>query len=112
MGPDKHDTHEIRILNRIVSWSSDCIRVEADQRHGETMLKALGVDHENCKGETSPKLDPKHVEADDGEPLPPSHATLYRACAARANFWSCTDLISNILLKKLVGACRSQLEEI
>ena len=42
LGTDAHDTHELTLLNRVVSWKPDGIRFEADQRHAEILLNTLG----------------------------------------------------------------------
>ena len=40
------------MLNRVVAWESKGIRYEADQRHGEVLVKALGL--ETAKGVDTP----------------------------------------------------------
>ena len=52
LGPDPHDTHEISVLNRVVSWGPEGLTFEADQRHGEIILKTLG--YESVKGVSTP----------------------------------------------------------
>ena len=54
LGPDKHDLKEIRLLNRIIAWEDSGIRYEADQRHAEILIKALGL--ENAKEVDTPGL--------------------------------------------------------
>ena len=86
LGPDNHDTHEITLLNKVVSWNSEGIQYEADQRHVEILLKAFK--HDSVKGVSTPGVNPseKDAQEDDDEPLSPDEASLYRACAARCNF--------------------------
>ena len=38
LGPETHDLKEIRLLNRVIKWTDECI---TDQRHGEVLIKAL-----------------------------------------------------------------------
>ncbi len=42
LGPEKGDLEHIRILNRIVSWTEECIEIEGDQRHVEICLLDMG----------------------------------------------------------------------
>ena len=85
LGPDKHDLKEIRLLNRIIAWEDSGIRYEADQRHAEILIKALGLEH-------AKEVDTPGVSRSEGEhvqeavELDPANCTLYRACAARCNF--------------------------
>ena len=87
MGPDSKDIKEVRLLNRIVAWDSDGIRLEADQRHPEILCKQLGFEEAN--GVDTPGV---HQSRDDDEQLqellPDHQVTMLRACAARCNFLS------------------------
>ena len=88
LGPDPHDLKQIRLLNRIITWNSNSITFEADQRHGEILISALGLD--GAKGVETPgtvdnKLDNDNGD-DDDTPLDPHMSTVYRAGAARCNF--------------------------
>ena len=53
IGPDIGDDKSIRILNRIVTWTTEGIRYEADQRHGEIIMKQLGLES-GAKAVTTP----------------------------------------------------------
>ena len=76
---------EARILNRIVRWTSQGWEYEADQRHAELIVKAMGV--EGGKAVSSPGEDEPAWKVDDNEkPLGMKEATLYRMVAARANY--------------------------
>ena len=44
IGPEASDTKEIRILNRIVTWTPAGITYEADQRHVEICLREVGLE--------------------------------------------------------------------
>ena len=44
LGPRPEHHQQIRVLNRIISWEADGITYEADQRHAEIIIKAMGVE--------------------------------------------------------------------
>ena len=44
LGPDRDDMKEIRILNRILRWTSTGLEYEADQRHAEILVQRLGLE--------------------------------------------------------------------
>ena len=76
---------EGKILNRIVRATKSGWEYEADQRHGEVIIQALGLERAN--GVTSPGEDSKTwQEEEDATPLHPITGSEYRALAARANF--------------------------
>ena len=76
---------EGKILNRIVRATKSGWEYEADQRHGEVIIQALGLERAN--GVTSPGEDSKTWrEEEDATPLHPITGSEYRALAARANF--------------------------
>ena len=52
MGPDPKDCKSIRILNRCLEWRPEPLCYEADPRHAEMLVKALGL--EDCKGAATP----------------------------------------------------------
>eukprot|EP00974_Lingulodinium_polyedra_P046719 4476622-Lingulodinium_polyedra.AAC.1 len=41
LGGDEGDSREVRVLNRVLSWSASGIRYEADPRHAEILVKSL-----------------------------------------------------------------------
>ena len=43
LGPDNGDNKSVRILNRIVTWTNEGIRYEADQRHAELIIRHMGL---------------------------------------------------------------------
>ena len=43
LGPGQSDDKAMRILNRVVQWTSEGIAYEADQRHAELIVKQLEV---------------------------------------------------------------------
>ena len=104
LGPDlnKH-SQEIRILNRVLTWSQAEITYEADQRHAEILISELemcgakpvttpGAREEVTKasivevdkdGKLQNNID---EESSGGKVLDKAEATRYRAMAARSNF--------------------------
>ena len=82
MGLANHLQKEGKILNGIVSVDENGWYVEGDQRHGELIIKELGL--EEAKGVTTPGVD---------EPLPDKEEELtdwrllkYRSLSARGNY--------------------------
>ena len=52
IGPEAHRDKELRILNRIIRWTSSGLEYEADQTHGEAVIADLGF--ENVKSVSTP----------------------------------------------------------
>ena len=63
LGPEKGDDKEIRILHRILTWKSDGIHYEADQRHAEIIIRDLGLDRQTTKQASTPCV--KHGELEE-----------------------------------------------
>ena len=94
LGPDvKRHAQEIRILNRVLRWTSDGIEYEADPRHAEIVVEQLGL--VGAKPVVTPGCREEAAEAtrDDGEPEDDSdnllvgiEATMYRGIVARLNY--------------------------
>ena len=49
IGPAEADDTEMRILNRIVTWTTDGIQYEGNQRHVETAMKEWGLNEESIE---------------------------------------------------------------
>ena len=83
LGPSGDDKKSIRILNRVVQWTPEGIRYEADQRHAEIIVQQLGMEKANPV--STPGIKPSEEVRTDGdeEPLEPRDATRYRAITAR-----------------------------
>ena len=92
LGPDAARGHEqtVRILNRIIQWTSDGISYEADQRHAEILIDELGL--AGARGVTTPgsrdDVGKAAVENEkqQGEKLSPGETTKFRALCARLNY--------------------------
>ena len=44
LGPEPQDDKSIRVLNRLVTWNRKGIELEADPRHAQEVIKALGLE--------------------------------------------------------------------
>jgi hypothetical protein len=44
LGPDTGQVLELRILNRIIRWCKDGLRIEADPRHAEMVVQHYGLE--------------------------------------------------------------------
>ena len=114
LGPGARHAKQMRVLNRILSWSDEGITYEADQRHAELLVEAMGVtrpvstpgSREDAAKAGPPSASSKSAlkkqgrsdnsmilfedgPADDNENeelLGPADASQYRANAARANY--------------------------
>lgn len=52
LGPDKEDLKQVRVLNRVLTWSSEGTSYEADPRHAEIVINDLGL--KDAKGVVAP----------------------------------------------------------
>jgi hypothetical protein len=80
-GPDAHDLQEIRILNRVLRWSSTGITYEADPRHAELLARDLGA-----SGPAVTTAGVKPAKEEEEKPLEGVAVRQYRSGAARANY--------------------------
>jgi hypothetical protein len=81
LGPDHGDDKAVRILNRVVQWTEQGIKYEADQRHSEIIMREakLGNDSKSVK---TPGM---KIQEESGEGFSESG---YRSIAARSNYLS------------------------
>ncbi len=84
LGPGEEDMKAIRILNRIVEWTEEGLRYEADQRHAEIIVKELELEGVKVRTEVPGERIP--VEEGDEVELSPSMTKRYQALTARANY--------------------------
>ena len=78
-------THEGKVLNRLVRATPEGWEYEADQRHGEVIIRAMKL--EEAKAVSSPGEEAKSwLEVEEAKALDPHTAREYRALAARANY--------------------------
>ena len=84
MGPGKDDLKEIRILNRIVTWTEEGVEHEGDQRHVEIACKEYGL-KTGSKAALLPGSKEKPSDKEEVQ-LPPFEVRSYRGGVARANY--------------------------
>ena len=85
VGTGEGEVRETKVLNRVIRVEEDGWRYEADQRHGEVIIRTLNM--ESAKGAATPGEDEKSGKVLEAEvPLTGKEATGYRALAARANY--------------------------
>ena len=82
LGPEQKDDTAIRILTRVISWTSDGLEYEADQWHAEINLQQLGLS-KLSKAVNTPSVKMLH---EDERLLSKHEATIYRAMVARAKY--------------------------
>ena len=63
VGGDKDDKREVRILNRVIRYCSDGIRLEADPRHAELVVRELGLDNAKSSKTPGSKIEQKRAQA-------------------------------------------------
>ena len=87
LGPDIQQQKEIRVLNRILSWTPEGVVYEADPRHAERVVAELGL--ENGRPVTTPGCREDVAKAArDGEDSPllrGAESTSFRAVCATLN---------------------------
>ena len=102
LGPDpKRHVQQLRVLNRVISWSDDAILYEADQRHAEILVRELGLEggrpvatpgaREDANKASALFVDENGQVKTDGNDkdnplLNAEEATKFRGLAARANY--------------------------
>ena len=74
----------MRVLNRVIEWCPEGIKVESDQRHVEIIVKELGLEKANGVG--TPGTKDKEVDEEAEEELGAEEARAFRSVAARINF--------------------------
>ena len=87
LGGDKQDVRELRVLNRVLSWRSGGIQLEADPRHQEILISELeqGVHGLSTPGVKNPQR--KDGDGDGAESLlNEAEAHSFRSTAARASY--------------------------
>ena len=77
---------ELKVLNRTIKWETEGISYEADNKHVQSVAKALNMEH--CRFLSAPgaKRDEKRSDAKGETEMSPSEATKYRAAVAKCNY--------------------------
>ena len=88
LGPERGDTKVVRLLNRIIEWQREGIKMEAAPRHAELFISQLGLEDVNPLSAPPDKRNPKNFTSKDIEELNGGQASNYRAMVARANYLS------------------------
>ena len=85
IGDQAGEVKEAKVLNRVIRRTEEGWEYEADQRHGEIMVQAMGL--QEGKGVTTPGEGEKPwMLEEESKPLNAAAAVGYRALAARANY--------------------------
>jgi hypothetical protein len=79
---------ELKVLNRMVSWTPLGLTLEADPRHAQEVVEALGLEKANTVATPGTAEDNKEGESDTGTMVSKTDQTRYRAVAARLNYLS------------------------
>jgi hypothetical protein len=84
LGGDLGELRELRVLNRIIRWTPQGLKYEADPRHAEILVRGVaGAERAlSAPGTHSKDFEGASVEAE----LPATIASLFRSFAARANY--------------------------
>ena len=83
LGAGDKDVKEIRILNRIITWTASGIEYEGDQRHVEIAQQSLQLTGES-KGVVTP-ADKSQLKGDENKPLTRQGKKQFRGLVARMN---------------------------
>ena len=87
LGPGEGEVREVRLFNRVVQYCPEGVRLEADPRHVEAVVRELCFVGGKEVASPGDKDQFKNDEADHGTvELEPSEATQYRARVARLNY--------------------------
>ena len=97
LGPERRHQQQVRVLNRVISWTKDGLQYEGDQRHAEIVIEEPGL--KDAKAVSTPGTRSDAAEAgspaskvpleEDGQEevkLNPVQAARYRAITARLNY--------------------------
>ena len=84
IGPRSEDPQSQQVLGRVITRTSEGIMYEADPRHAETLIEAMGL--QEAKSLSTPGS--KELAKEDAEEMTRADQTNYRAMAARCNYLS------------------------
>ncbi len=73
----------MRILSTVIKWTDSGLRIEADPRHVEILIKEMGLEEANSV--KTPGVKDRERDENNEQPLDRAEASLYRSCVARAN---------------------------
>jgi hypothetical protein len=85
LGGGSGELRELRVLNRVIRWTTQGLKYEADPRHAEIVVRGVAGSE---RAVSAPGTSSREFEAAPGEEdvLPERTASLFRSFAARANY--------------------------
>ncbi len=87
LGGEPGELRELRVLNRVIRWTSAGLKYEADPRHAEIVVRGVAGAERALSAPGTPSKDFEGPEeAGPEEELPQAIASLFRSFAARANY--------------------------
>ncbi len=87
LGSHASELKELRVLNRVIRWTREGLKYEADPRHAEIIIQGVvGAEKALSAPGTASKDFEGPTEAGPQEELPERVARLFRSFAARANY--------------------------
>jgi hypothetical protein len=84
IGPESKDEKTARVLNRIITFTSEGIEYEADQRHAEHMVRDMNMI--SAKSLSTPGTDEVYLSETKDELLNSHYESIYRSVTAKANY--------------------------
>ena len=85
LGGDPGDAQEVRVLNRVVQWTSRGVALEADPRHAEAIVREFGFEKAAATPGDKEQFK-KDLANSEAIPLQPEDATRFRGAVARLNY--------------------------
>jgi len=85
LGGGPNDKREVRILNRIMTWSEAEVTWEADPRHAEALIRDMKVSGEASVVTPGVKQSKEEKEEEEA-PLREEEISVFRSGAAKANY--------------------------
>ena len=106
LGPENGDLQQFSVLNGILTWTNDGISDEADPRHAEIAMDALGL--KVAKGVVTPGAKEEGATQDNHEDkLDEYHTSRYGAIDARLDYLTSDRPDIAFPVSELAGSMRS-----
>ncbi len=96
LGPGPQHSKQIRVLNRVISWTEEGLVYEPDQRHAEIVIRELGLEGGQAVNSPGGREEPNQASSpgdaaavevvDESPPMATRDATAYRGITARPNY--------------------------
>ena len=117
LGPAHTDDKDVRVLNRVVRWTTGGVEYEADPRQAEKLVAECGMTDTNTCATPGIRLSFEQLEKD--AELPKHMHTAFRGAAARANYLAADRLDCQFGAKEIcrwmskpTGAARQALQRL